>query len=421
VPVRVDLWLNNPRLARYNPPMAGRAIIHVDMDAFYASVEVLDNPALAGLPVIVGGRAEDRGVVSAASYEARKFGVHSAMSTARALRLCPRAVLLPPRFGRYGELSGQVFAILREYTPLVEPLSIDEAFLDVTGCERLHGAAAEIGRKIKRRIREETRLTASVGVAPNKFLAKLASDLRKPDGFLVITAAEAPALLAELPVSRLWGVGRATEEVLAALGVRKIGELFAVSRELLERRLGSYAATLLELARGVDERPVVPDAEPKSIGAETTFPSDVGEEKELLKHLDRLVERVARELRAAGCQARTVHLKARYPDFTTLTRARTLAAPTDRTAAIRAAARELFGKRLDRRGRPLRLVGVSLSGLVRPAAVQGELFADPSADRARRFDRAKDELRAAFGQRALRRGSQLEDGRTRGRGDAETR
>ncbi|HOX06734.1 MAG TPA: DNA polymerase IV [Planctomycetota bacterium] len=390
--------------------MAERAIIHVDMDAFYASVEVLDDPKLAGLPVVVGGRAEDRGVIAAASYEARKFGVHSAMSTARALRLCPKAVLLPPRFDRYGEMSGQVFAILREYTPLVEPLSIDEAFLDVTGCERLHGPAEEIGRKLKRRIREETRLTASVGVAPNKFLAKLASDLRKPDGFLVIAADEAPALLAALPVSRLWGVGRATEEILGTLGVRKIGDLFGVSRELLERRLGTHAADLLSLARGIDDRPVVPDAEPKSIGAETTFPSDIGDAEELLGHIDRLVERVARELREAGYEARTVHLKARYPDFSTVTRARTLPAATDRTAEIRAAARELFRERLDRRGRPLRLIGVSLSGLVRPEAVQGELFADPANDRARRFDRAKDELRAAFGPDALRRGSQVDGG-----------
>jgi DNA polymerase-4 len=395
--------------------MAERAIIHVDMDAFYASVEVLDDPKLAGLPVIVGGRAEDRGVVAAASYEARKYGVHSAMSTVRALRLCPRAVLLPPRFERYGEISDRVFAILRQYSPLVEPLSIDEAFLDVTGCERLHGPAAEIGRAVKQRIREETRLTASVGVAPNKFLAKLASDLRKPDGFMVVSAAEAPALLAALPVSRLWGVGRATEEVLAGLGVRKIGDLFSVSRELLEHRLGGYAGEMLALARGIDDRPVVSDAEPKSIGAETTFPSDIGAEAELLRHLDRLVERVARELRAAGYQARTVHLKARYPDFSTVTRARTLPAATDRTAEIRAAVRELFGEPLDRRGRPLRLVGVSVSGLARPDAVQGELFADPSAERARRFDRAKDELRAAFGPDALRRGSQVED-RTDGGG-----
>jgi len=387
--------------------MPSRAIIHVDMDAFYASVEALDNPGLAGLPVIVGGRAEDRGVVAAASYEARKFGVHSAMSTARALRLCPKAVLLPPRFVRYHELSDRVFDILRDYTPLVEPLSIDEAFLDVTGCERLHGAAAEIGRRIKARVREETRLVASVGVAPNKFLAKLASDLRKPDGFLVVTEAEAPGLLAALPVTRLWGVGPATAETLAALGVRKIGELLSASSALLERRLGSHAATLLELARGIDERPVVADSEPKSIGAETTFPSDIGDAAELRLHLDRLVERVARELREAGYEARTVHLKARFPDFATATRAKTLPAPTDRTAAIRAAARELLEERLERAGRPLRLVGVSVSGLERPGAVQGELFADPGEDRARRFDRAKDELRAAFGSGALRPGSQV--------------
>ena len=389
------------------PYVSRRAIIHVDMDAFYASVETLDNPSLSGLPLAVGGRAEERGVIAAASYEARKYGVHSAMSTATALRLCPRLVLLPPRFERYQELSDKVLAILRSYTPLVEPLSIDEAFLDVTGCERLHGPAEEIGRKLKARIREETALTASVGVAPNKFLAKLASDLGKPDGFMVIPAEEAPRLLAGLPVSRLWGVGPATAKALASLGVVKIKDLLAVSEKVLERRLGKYAGTLLELARGSDERPVEPYLDPKSIGAETTFASDVSDREALQLQLDRLVERVARELRQAGFQARTVHLKARFPDFTTVTRAHTLPAATDRTGEIRRTVRELFARRLDRGGRPLRLIGVSLSGLVKPRAVQGELFADQAAARARRLDRVKDELRAAFGPDALRPGSQV--------------
>ena len=389
------------------PCMARRAIIHVDMDAFYTSVETLDNPSLSGLPLAVGGRAEDRGVIAAASYEARKYGAHSAMSTATALRLCPRLVLLPPRFERYHELSDKVFTILQGYTPLVEPLSIDEAFLDVTGCERLHGPAEEIGRTIKARIREETALTASVGVAPNKFLAKLASDLGKPDGFMVISAEEAPQRLAGLPVSRLWGVGPATTKALSNLGVAKVKDLLAVSEKVLERRLGKYAGTLLELARGIDERPVEPYLDPKSIGAETTFASDISDQEELQLQLDRLVERVARELRQAGFQAKTVHLKARFPDFTTVTKAHTLPAATNQTGEIRLTVRELFAQRLDRGGRPLRLIGVSLSGLVKPRAVQGELFTDQAAERARRLDRAKDELRAAFGPDALRPGSQI--------------
>jgi DNA polymerase-4 len=388
--------------------MAGRAIIHVDMDAFFASVEVLDNPALAGLPVAVGGRAEDRGVIAAASYEARKFGVHSAMSTAQAQRLCPQLVLLPARFERYREMSGKVFAILRDYTPVVEPLSIDEAFLDMTGCERLYGPAGEVGRRIKERIRRETKLVASVGVAPNKFLAKLASDMKKPDGFMLITAAEAPALLAGLPIGRLWGVGQATERLLSGLGVCRVRDLFAVPRDTLERRLGRYAGTLLELARGVDERPVEPHSDPKSIGAETTFPADLSDHDELRRHLDRLVERVAGELRQTGFQARTVHVKARFPDFSTVTRAHTLPVAADETGTIRAAARDLFEKRLDRYDRPLRLVGVSVSGLVRPALVQGTLFDDPDLDRARRLDKAKDDIRAAFGSTALRPGSQID-------------
>jgi DNA polymerase-4 len=382
--------------------MAERAIIHVDMDAFFASVEVLDRPELAGKPVIVGGQPEQRGVVASASYQARRYGVRSAMSSWRARQLCPQGILLRPRIRRYAAVSEQILAILREYTPLVEPVSIDEAFLDVTGAKLLFGPAPAIGRAIKRRIRAELKLTASVGIAPNKFLAKLASDLCKPDGFMVIEAGQAPAILADQPVERLWGVGPATAGRLAEIGVRQVRDLLSCPRRLLEERLGAWTGRLLELARGIDEEPVSPGGEPQSIGAETTFPVDIGDQDELCRQLDALVERVGRELREAGYRSRTVHLKARYPDFTTVTRARTLAVATDRTGVLRAEARRLLGERLGRRGRPLRLLGFSVSKLARSGEGQGVLFPDEPEERAGRFERAVDQLHQEFGRDALR-------------------
>ncbi len=384
---------------------APRAILHVDMDAFFASVEVLDDPSLRGRPVIVGGTPEGRGVVAAASYEARRFGVHSAMSAARARRLCPQGVFLRPRGARYAEVSAAVFGIFGRFTPVVEPLSIDEAFLDVSGCQRLFGPAAAIGLAVKERIREEVGLVASVGVAPNKFLAKLASDLEKPDGFVVIEADEAQARLAPLPVSRLWGVGRVTGEALARRGVRTVADLLACDPDALEALMGAWARTLRELARGIDDRPVVPESEQKSFGAETTFAEDVGAEADLREVLDGLVERVGHRLRADGLRARTVHLKARYPDFTTVTRAVTLPEGTDRTPDLREAARELLARRLGRRGRPLRLLGVSVSHLEPAAAPQGELFADPGRQRTEKVDHLLDILQDRFGRAAITRGA----------------
>jgi DNA polymerase-4 len=381
-----------------------RAIIHVDMDAFYASVEILDDPTLAGKPVIVGGTPEGRGVVSAASYEARRFGIHSAMSAFRARKLCPNAGFIRPRMWRYVELSERIRRIFEEFTPLVEPISLDEAFLDVTGSRRLFGPAEEIGREIKRRIRDEVGLIASVGVAPNKFLAKLASDLEKPDGFVVVTHEGAEALLAPLPVSRLWGVGKKSQEVLAGLGVHTVGDVVRMPYEQLEARMGSYAGRLKDLARGIDDRPVVVDGEAKSIGAETTFPEDIGDAERLRGHLDSLVERVARRLRKKASLARTVHLKARFADFTTVTRAVTLAEPTERTQDIRDAARDLLERRLDRRNRPLRLIGVSVSNLTRSEDGQHSLFADRESDKEKRVDRIMDDLHDKYGSDVIRRG-----------------
>jgi DNA polymerase-4 len=383
------------------------------MDAFYASVEVLDDPSLAGKPVIVGGTPEGRGVVSAASYEAREFGVHSAMSAFRARKLCPDGVFVQPRMSRYVELSKKIRAIFHDYTPLVEPISLDEAFLDVTGCRRLFGPAIEIGRTIKSRIRDEVGLVASVGVAPNKFLAKLASDLEKPDGFVVITQGEAEERLAGLPVGRLWGVGKQTQKVLAGIGIHKIRDITAAPLDELESKLGVHARRLQNLARGIDDRAVVADWEAKSISNERTFSEDIGDAGELRDIADALSERVSRRLRKNGLMAQTVQIKARYPDFTTLTRALTLPEPTELTQTIRDTARDLLENKLDRKGRPLRLLGVGVSNFVHPEDEAGDLFTADGHAKSTKVDHLIDELQDRFGSDAIHRGR----GRSKNRDD----
>ena len=380
-----------------------RAILHVDMDAFYAAVEVLDNPDLRGKPVMVGGSPEGRGVVAAASYEARAFGVYSATPTAQAVKRCPHGVFIKPRMERYVEISKQIFAVFREFTPLVEPLSIDEAFLDVTGCRRLFGSAETIGRLIKARIAADVGLTASVGVAPNKFLAKLASDLEKPDGFVVIRADEVQARLAVLPVGKLWGVGKVTENELKRHEINTIGDLLQVPREALIARFGDHAAHLLELAAGHDERPVIPVHEAKSVGNEITFATDIAAADELRGILDHLAEKVAWRLRRHNLQGRTITLKARYPDFTTHTRSVTLDHATQSTTEIRTAARQLLTRKLGRAGRPLRLIGVTASQLEGEDVGQGELFVDPTVARDQDLDRVMDRVNERFG-KVMRRG-----------------
>jgi DNA polymerase-4 len=388
-----------------------RAILHVDMDAFYASVEVMDDPSLAGKPVIVGGSAASRGVVSAASYEARRYGVHSAMSSHRAHKLCPHGVFITPRMSRYAELSRDIHRIFQKYTPLIEPISLDEAFLDVTASHALFGSGEEIGRAIKRRIRAEVGLVASVGVAPNKYLAKLASDLEKPDGFVVITAEEAQARLAPLPVGRLWGVGKVTEGHLAQAGIHTIGDIVTMPDARLEAIAGSYAPRLKQLARGLDSRPVVPDADAKSIGAENTFAQDIAGAGALRAELDLLSERVAHRARTSDMPGQTVNLKARYADFTTVTRAMTLPEATFDSVMIRDAARELLEKKLDRQGKPLRLLGVSLSNLVHGGELTRDLFANTTeakrqaSTRNRTLDAVMDRLKERFGSGAVSRGA----------------
>ena len=394
-----------------------RWIIHVDMDAFYAAIEQLDKPELRGKPVIVGGLGP-RGVVSTASYEARRYGVHSAMPMARARKLCPHAVFLPPRFTRYREVSEQVLKILLHYTPLVEPLSLDEAFLDVSNVQELFGRAEEIARRIKREIRQKTGLTCSVGVAPNKFLAKLASDLKKPDGLVVVRHGEVLSFLEGLPVTRIWGVGEATAQRLQGMGIKTIGELRRVPLERLLREFGRFGWTLHRLARGRDDRPVVPFHEPKSLGHEETFAEDLRDPAELEGVLFRLVETTAERLRKLGYRGRTVQLKLRTPDFTTHTRATTLATPTDQTATLWEAAQALLkaflSEQRERDFLGLRLLGFRVSGLVRGPGLKGAqlpLFPEPGSAAERKqaeLERVIDELRRRFGPDALKWGRALE-------------
>ena len=308
-----------------------RQIIHVDMDAFYASIEQRDNPNLVGKAVIVGGDPEGRGVVSAASYKAREYGVHSAMPMSRAIRLCPNAVILPVRMDRYIELSQQIHAIFESFTPTVEPVSIDEAFLDVTSCIRLFGSAETIGNNIKTSIRDNLGLTASVGIAPNKFLAKVASDLEKPDGFVIITEENKQNILDPLLVSRIWGVGKVTAKALQSQGIETVFQLRHTSSRSLQSILGNQTHHILDLAQGIDEREVEPISQTKSISSEHTFAADVDDQEVLLSILMTQVEEVAGRLRSKNLTAKTITLKLRYGDFKTITRSNTFALPTNST------------------------------------------------------------------------------------------
>ncbi len=382
-------------------------ILHIDMDAFYAAVEERDNPALIGKPVIVGGSPERRGVVCAANYVARQFGVHSVMPAAKAHRLCPQAVFLPSRMDYYAEISQQIRDIFQRYTPLVEPLSLDEAFLDVTGSEGLFGTSEAIGQQIKTAIREELKLVASVGVAPNKFLAKLASDLKKPDGFVVVDPARVQTFLDPLPVGRLWGVGRVTGKVFDRLRVRTIGDLRTMSSETLKQHFGEHGRRLWELSHGIDERQVVPDREAKSISNETTFATDIDDIEVLHAWIVELTEHVARRLRRHQFRGRTVVLKVRYEDFQTTTRSTTLPTPTNVTQEISDAASEMLLTRLPAKHLAIRLLGVGVSGLDATGQIQRSLFDEQDHQMQARLDQAGDEIRKKFGTASLGRASGL--------------
>lgn len=381
-----------------------RTILHVDMDEFFAAVEKLDNPALRGKCLLIGGDPAGRGVVSTASYEARRFGCHSAQPMAIAVARCPQAIRLPVRGWRYKQVSDRIFEILSGYSPLVEPLSIDEAFLDCTGCERLLGDGPSVARRIKRDIRRNTGITASVGVAPNKFLAKLGSDLDKPDGLTVITPETLHQVLDALEVRKLWGVGPAAEKRLNRLGVRTVGQLRAMGESGLVAQLGELGSHLYNLACGRDSREVVPDHTAKSIGQEQTFAADVESPEALRGILLAQTEHVARRLRKHDLQARTVTLKLRHGDFTTLTRSATLERATSVTQELWAAASGLFDAWARADFAPLRLLGVTAGNLSGRRGRQLSLFESERHRKGDQLDAAMDSIRGRFGPESLKRG-----------------
>jgi DNA polymerase IV len=387
-----------------------RVILHVDMDAFYASIEQRDDPSLQGRPVIVGAdpkHGTGRGVVAACSYEARKFGVHSALPIGRAWKLCPEGAFVRPRMQRYVEVSHEIMEVLQRFTNLVEPLSIDEAFLDITGSRTLFGAPIQIARAVKKQIREATGLTASAGVGPNKFIAKIASDLRKPDGLVVVEPGEEESFLRDLPISRLWGVGPKTEKRLLEMGLRTIGALRDRKQQELTEVLGSnLGAHLWQLALGRDERPVIPNWEPKSVSNETTFEEDTRDRELLAKTIRKLAENVGRRLRRDNYRARKVTLKIRFEPFETHTRQVSVKKPLDSDDEITRLALSLFGQfSLDRR---VRLIGVGTGEIVRPGEgpMQLGLFDEPLKSGV--IDRTVDAIRDRFGDDLIKRGGTRE-------------
>jgi DNA polymerase-4 len=350
-----------------------RRILHCDMDCFYAAVHVRDDPELRGRPVVVGGDPAGRGVVAAASYEARRYGIHSAMPAAQARRLCPDAVFLRPDFARYRAESEAIFAIYREFTPMVEPMSLDEAYLDVSQFLGDFGSATEIAREIRRRVRRQRRLTASVGVAANKLVAKIASDFDKPDGLTVVRPSEVAAFLAPLPVRRLHGVGPATEESLRALGVNTVSDLRELSLDRLLDRFGHWGRALWRSARGLDDRPVSSHHPRKSLSTERTFASNVVDLAAMDEILTEMAGEVALNLERRRLAAYTVFVKVRYPDFTTLTRSHTSGAPVSSSVTISECAHRLL-RRTEAARRSVRLLGVGTSGLVSARVEQLPLF-----------------------------------------------
>ncbi len=381
--------------------MPERVILHVDLDAFFASIEQRDRPELQGKPVIIGGRPDQRGVVSTCSYEARRYGVHSAMPMIEAYRRCPQGVFLPGNMGKYQTASRQVQAIFRSFTPLVEPISIDEAFLDLTGCEGLFGPPDEIARKVKQAIVDQVGITASAGIAPNKFLAKVASELEKPDGLVWIRAGDIQRILHPLPIGRLWGVGPKTADKLIAMGIRTIGELAGYHPGLLRRALGqAQAEHLQQLANGVDQRPVVLGEDAKSMGHEHTFPVDVAGLDEVEAVLLHLAEKVGRRLRQDGMSGKTVALKLRYHDFTTITRHATLKEATNLDREIYQAARELLRKAYN--GQLVRLIGVSMQNLSHGSLHQlSFLGADEEQERRSKLAATMDRIKDRYGEESI--------------------
>jgi DNA polymerase-4 len=385
-----------------------RHIIHLDMDAFYPSVEVLDNPDLKGKPVIVGG-CRERGVVSSASYEARKFGVHSAQPMAHAMRLCPGGIFLGVRMKRYKEISDMVFKIFYRFTPLVEPLSIDEAFLDVTGSVRLFGRAEDIAKAIKEAIHNDIGLTVSAGVAPSKFIAKIASDMNKPDGITVVDPDHIREFLDPIPIGRMWGAGKVTQEALSQMGINTFRDLSLAPREMLEERLGAHGIKMQLLSKGIDDRDVVPERDAKSIGHEDTFLTDILDVSHAKKELLSQSVRIARRMRKEGVRGRTVILKVKYSDFKQITRSSTLTCASDDAHEIFLTVCGLLEK-TSVGERPVRLLGVSLSNFESKRTAQMLLFKDQEgSDKKGQLHKALDSILDRYGDKALQSGTLIQD------------
>lgn len=398
-----------------------RVIVHVDMDAFFAAIEQRDNPELRGKPVIVGADpkgGKGRGVVSTCSYEARRFGVHSAMPISQAWRLCPKGCFVPPRMEAYEEASQRVRRVLEEFTPEIEQIGIDECFLDVTRSLHLFGSKRALAERIQQRITEETDLTASIGIAPNKMTAKIASDMRKPRGIVILEPNEVESFLRPLPIGRLWGVGEKTKEALTLKGFVTVGDVADCPPADLIREFGKMGQELWERAHGMDERPVDATEDVKSIGNENTFDEDTDDDEQLRSTLMQLCESVAARLRAAGKKGRTITAKIRLECFVTYTRARTVEEPLDSAPAIYAIAWANF-ERVARRGKKVRLIGASVSGFEPPVPKQRTLFEppreNPRSEKQKRLSQAIDRARDRFGDEALRQARSLDSKRRSGR------
>jgi len=392
-------------------------ILHVDMDAFYASVEEREEPSLQGKPLVVGGLANKRGVVSAANYAAREFGVFSAMPTITALKKCPQLTIIQPRHDLYASVSREIRDIFYRYTPVIEPLSLDEAFLDCSGSEKLHGDAATIGQKIKSAILVELDLVASVGVAPNKFIAKLASDYDKPDGFTVVDHDGVQEFLDPMPVDRIWGVGKVAKARLQAQGIFTIADLRGTTASFMDQEFGQHGAHLWELAHGRDERAVTPDSEVKSVSQETTFSEDVSDYHAIESTALHLVEGVGFRLREAELTGKTLTLKVRYADFRTITRSRTLDARSNQTDTLWHVIKTLIRETLSHSNFSIRLIGVGVSNFdeaikqVREP-VQATLFGEiesgqPNDEKSGNLDRLSDDIRHRFGKEVIKRGKSI--------------
>ncbi len=385
-------------------------IIHVDMDAFYASVEEREDPMLKGKPLIVGGQPGARGVVSAANYAAREFGVFSAMPTSLAIRKCPNLKIIPPRGAYYAKISKQIHQIFSRVTPIIEPLSLDEAFLDPGGSEMLHGDAMVIGRKIKDDIKNELDLIASVGIAPNKFLAKLASDYDKPDGFTVVREKDVGQFLDPMSVDQLWGIGKATKKKLMRYQINTVADLRSQSPDVLEVLLGQSGEKVWQLAHGIDTRVVVTDSEAKSISKEHTFEQDIRNFNQLESTLMGLTEGVVFRLRQAELKGRTISIKVRFGDFKTITRSQTLPTPTDITSEVWAISQGLLQSALANGKFAIRLIGVGVSGFSGDhSPMQTDLFEQKSADKQKqsKLDKLSDQIQRRYGSGTLKRGKSL--------------